>query len=288
MSKECPSKKDDKKGKGKAIKKETRLKNVKYEQDSMDEVYIHATEIESYATAQTTRPANIKPHGSLEGTIHLNRKEVKVLFHTATIGANIVSPHFFTTHGIPCNEMAKPTKIHMALKGSRSESQKECSVEISVGKMKVPNTKMIIGNLAKYNALIGMPFVMQQQASIDCHKLNLEFLKHRVRVNYTPTSEYVRAAVVSTEEIMNQHADMFPESISEGLRPLRKINYRIRLKPGVEGRTLPTNSVPERHTAALSERITEKERQAVMRCQAVHGAAPMFVQYKKDGKGPDR
>jgi len=145
MSKECPSKKDDKKGKGKAIKKEARLNNVEYEQDSMDEVYIHATEIESYATAQTTRPANMKPHGSLEGMIHLNGKEAKVLFDTGTIRANIVSAHFVTTHGIPCIEIAKPTKIHMAMKGSRSESQKECSVEISVGKMKIPNTKMIIG-----------------------------------------------------------------------------------------------------------------------------------------------
>ena len=81
------------------------------------------------------------------------------------------------------------------MKGSRSESQKECSVEISVGKMKVPNTKMIIGNLAKYDALIGMPFLMQQEASIDCHKLTLEFPKHRVRVNCKPTSKYVRAAV---------------------------------------------------------------------------------------------
>jgi len=91
--------------------------------------------------------------------------------------------------------MAKPTKIHIPMKGSRSESQKECSVEISVGKMKVPNTKMIIGNLAKYDALIGMPFLMQQEASIDCHKLTLEFPKHRVRVNCKPTSKYVRAAV---------------------------------------------------------------------------------------------
>ena len=48
----------------------------------MDEVYIHATEIESYATAQATRSANIKPHGSLQGTIHLNGKEAKVLFDT--------------------------------------------------------------------------------------------------------------------------------------------------------------------------------------------------------------
>jgi len=54
MSKECPSKKDDKKGKGKAIKREARSNNVEYEQDSMNEVYIHVIEIESYPTAQAT------------------------------------------------------------------------------------------------------------------------------------------------------------------------------------------------------------------------------------------
>jgi len=79
----------------------------------------------------------------------------------------------------------------MAMKGLRSESQKECSVEILVGEMKVLNTK-IIRNLVKYDALIEIPFLMQQQASIDCYKLILEFPKHRVRVNCTPTSEYVR------------------------------------------------------------------------------------------------
>jgi len=245
MSKECPSNKDDNKGKGKAIKKEARSNNVEYEQHSMDEVYIHTTEIESYATAQTTRPANLKPHGSLEGTIHLTGKEAKVLFDTGTIGANIVRPHVVTTHGIPCINMAKLTKINMAMEGSRSESQKEYSVEISVGKMKVPNTKMIIRKLANYDALIGMPLLIQQQASKDCHKLTFEFLKHRVRVNCIPTSEYVRAAVVSTMEIMDQHADVFPELIPEGLLPLRKINHRIRLKPDVEVRILPTYSVLE-------------------------------------------
>jgi len=92
---------------------------------------------------------------------------------------------------------------------------------------------------------------MQQQVSIDCHKLSLEFPKHRVSVNCTPTSAYVRETVVSTEEIMDQHEDVFPESIPEGILPLRKINPRIRLKPGVEIRTLQTYSVPEKHTAAL-------------------------------------
>jgi len=58
----------------------------------------------------------------------------------------------------------------------------------------------------------------------------------------------------------------------------------MRLKPNAEDRTLPTYSVPERHTDALSEWITENEGQGVIRCQSVHGVTPMFVQYKKDGK----
>jgi len=127
---------------------------------------------------------------------------------------------------------------------------------------------------------------MQQQASIDCHRLAFKFPKHRVRVNCTPTSEYVRVAVVSTEEIMEQYAYVFPESIPEGLLPLRMTNHRIRLKLDAEARTLPTYSVPERYTAALSEWIREKEKQAVIRRQAVHRALPMFVQYTKDGKRP--
>jgi len=83
---------------------------------------------------------------------------------------------------------------------------------------------------------------------------------------------------------MDQHADVVPESIPEGLPPLRKINLRIRLQPRVEVWTLPIYSVPERHTAALSEWIRENEKQGVIRRQAVYGAAPMFVPYKKDGK----
>jgi SepF-like predicted cell division protein (DUF552 family) len=70
MSKECSSKKDDSKGK-KKVKKETSTKYVEQEQ-GMDKVYIHASEVESYATAWAMRPANIIPHSVLEGTIFLN------------------------------------------------------------------------------------------------------------------------------------------------------------------------------------------------------------------------
>jgi len=101
---------------------------------------------------------------------------------------------------------------------------------------------------------------MQQQGAIDCQKLTVEFLKYRVRVNCTPTSKYVRVAIVSTEEIMEYHADGFSGSILEGLLPIRKMNHKIRLKKRVEASTLPTYSVPERYIATLNRCIRVKEK----------------------------
>ena len=113
-----PSKKPDRKTK---VKKETSSNRVEQVSET-EEVYINAIEIESYAAAGSTRLASIKANYALEGTVYINGKEARVLFDTGTIGANLISAAFVTTHGIPCKEMEKPMKIHMAMKGLRSES----------------------------------------------------------------------------------------------------------------------------------------------------------------------
>ena len=100
----------------------------------------------------------------------------------------------------------------------------------------------------------------------------------------TPTSGYVRAAVASTSDIMDQHAEVFPETIPEVLPLLRKINHKIRFKPGAEQKTLPTYSIPERYVSELNELIRDKERKGMIRREHIQGAALMFVQAKKDGK----
>ena len=241
-------------------------------------------EVESYATAGATRPAAIKANHALEGTVYINGKEARVLFDTGTIGANLISAAFVTTHGIPCKEMEKPTKIHMPMKGSRSESQKDCTVNITAGSFQTKGTKMIVGKLAKYDALIGMPFLNEHKATIECGTLCIYFPEYKVRINCTPTSGYVRAAVASTSDIMDQHPEVFPEAIPEVLPPLRKINHKIRFKPGAEQKTLPTYSIPERYVGQVNELIRDKERKGIIRRQHVQGAAPIFVQDKKDGK----
>jgi len=236
MAKDCPSKKD--KGKGK-VKKEA-SSNLATELSEYDEVYISALELESYAATKTTRPTTIKALYALEGTMFINGKEAEVLFDTGTIGANLISAAFVTTHGIPCIELKEPTKILMAMKGSRSERNKECTVNLTVRKLQTKGNKMLVGNLAKYDALIGMPFLKQQGAIIECGALAIDFPKFGIRINCSPTSGHIGAVVITTEDVMGQHPEVFPEAIPEGLPPLRKINHEICLIPGKELRNLPT------------------------------------------------
>jgi len=81
---------------------------------------------------------------------------------------------------------------------------------------------------------------------------------------------------------MGQHPEVFPEAIPEGLPPLRKINHEICLIPGMELRNLPTYSITERWAKDMSLWINEKVEQGIIERKAVHGAAPIFAQEKKD------
>jgi len=131
MAKDCPTKKD--KGKTK-VKKEASC-NLATELCKYDEVYINTLELESYAATTSTRPTTIKAHHALEETMFINGKEAKILFDTGTISAILIGAPFITTHGIPCIALKEPTKILMAMKGSRCESSKEWTVNLTVGKL---------------------------------------------------------------------------------------------------------------------------------------------------------
>ena len=258
--------------------------NLAEQYSEYDEVYINTLEFERYAAAKVkpTRPRTIKAHHALEGTMFINGKEARVLFDIGTIGANLISATFVTTHTILCTAMQEPTRILMAMRESRSGNHKECIVDLSVDKLQTKGNKMLVGNLAKYDALIGMPFLKQQGAIIECGGLAIDFPKFGIRINSTPTSGKIRAAVVTTEEVMNQHPEVFPEVIPEALPPLRKIKDEIQLKPGMNLGTLPTYSIPERWAKDMSKGINEKIEQGIIEKKMVHGAASIFAQEKKD------
>ena len=82
ISRYCPSKHD--KGKGKTTAKKEAVSNLAEQNSEYEEVYINTLEFESYAAAKTkmARPATIKAHHALEGTMFINGKEARVLFDT--------------------------------------------------------------------------------------------------------------------------------------------------------------------------------------------------------------
>jgi len=92
------------------------ISNPTTELSEYHKVYINSLEFDSYAAAKTTHSSTIKVHKVLEGTRFIHGKEAKVLFDTGTIGTNLISAAFVTTHCIPCMEMKETTKRFMAKK----------------------------------------------------------------------------------------------------------------------------------------------------------------------------
>jgi len=282
LSRNCPDKKDE--GKGKAVKKESTSNRAEAE-TSADEVYINSMEIETYASSGKTAPSTTKAKKALEGTIKINGHDARVLFNTGTIGEDILRAAFVTTHGGETKALEGELRILMAMKGSQSTSSKQSVVDIEVGKMRTRNNRMIVGNLAKYDALIGMKFLSRNQATIECGNSTILFPKHKVKVNCTPTSGLVRAAAIATtEEVMEMFPEVFPDPIPERLPPLREYNHRIQLKDKENLKTQPTFGVPEKYELKLKEWLAQKEREGVIYRKEVPGAAPLFVQGKTDGR----
>ena len=282
MARNCPNKND--KGNGKAAAKMEATSNMAEQHSKYDEIYMNTLEFDSYATAmvKATRPSTIKAHYALAGTIFINGKKVRVLFDTGSIGANIISAAFVTTYGISCTTMKEPTKILMARKRSRSESHRECTVDLSVHKMQTKGNKILVGNLARYDALIEMLFLTQEGAIIECRGLAIDFPKLVIRINCTPTCGNIRPVIITTEDVMDQHPEVFPEAIQEGHPPLRKIHLEICLKLGTDLGTLRTYTIPERGARDISRWINEKIEQGISDRKMVHGAAPIFAEEKKE------
>ena len=137
---------------------------------------------------------------------------------------------------------------------------------------------MLVGNLAKYDTVIEMPFLKQQGAIIECRWLAIDLPKFCIRVNSTPTRENIRAGVITTEEVIDQHGEVFLEVIPERLVCRRKINHEICLIPGKNLETLPTYAIPERWAKGMGLWIIEKIEQGLIKWKPVQGAAPIFAQ----------
>jgi len=69
---------------------------------------------------------------------------------------------------------------------------------------------------------------------MECARLAIDFLKFGLKINCTPPSGHIQTAATTTEDLMDQDSEVFPELklIPEGLPHLRMIKHESRLIPG--------------------------------------------------------
>src|SRR5207253_5587894 len=138
LAKDCFSKK---KGKGKPSPKKAAVNSTECDNPESEttEVWINSTSVPTNATepiaSYKTQSQGMKPSVALEGRIRIAGREARVLFDTGAIGRDIISATFVSTYGIPTEEMKQPVVVHMVMKGSRSNSQKQCKVDIEIGRI---------------------------------------------------------------------------------------------------------------------------------------------------------
>jgi hypothetical protein len=229
-------------------------------------------------------PLGMKLHRTLEGTILIGGWKVKVLFDTVAIGTDLISVTFVATHKIKTADTT-PVTIMMAMKRSTFTTEKEITTDITTVKLISRNNVMMVGYSVKYNALIGIPFLMRHGAIIQCGNMKIEFPNARVTVNCTPTSSLIQAMVseVTHNEILTEYEDVFPEVVLENLQPMWDISHDIQLKDATNQRTLPTYMVPEVYLPKLSSWLEQKLSKEVIYQTKAPGAVPLFVQPKTDG-----
>jgi len=211
MVKDCPNKKD----KGKVKVKKEAISNISTELSQYDALYINTLAFGRSAARKMTRPTRVNAHHAFHCSMFINGKEKTVLLDTGTIGANLISADFVSIDGIPCIGMNEPTKIPITKKGSRSGSHKECRFDQEVHKGQTKGNKRVVGNLAKYDSLIGVTCLRQHGPIIECGRLAIHFPKLVMRIKCTLTSCHIRAGVITTQDVMDQHTEVFPEVISE-------------------------------------------------------------------------
>src|SRR5207302_9880431 len=127
---------------------------------------------------------------------------------------------FVCTYGIPTEEMKQPVVVYLAtMKGSHSNSQKQCKVDIEIGRMVKWDNTMMVGNLAKYDALIGMPFMARKGGIIRCDEASTEFPKGKIKIHGEPTSALIQPAVSETRQadLMAEFEDISAEIVQETL-----------------------------------------------------------------------
>ena len=176
--------------------------------------------------------------------MNINTHRAKMLLDTGTTGPNLILGMFVQTYSIQTEPMNPPIVIRLATKGLKTVAKEQVTCPVEIAKGISIKTKFLVVPIKEYQAIMGMPFLQQQEVKLDTANGMATFGKHRnytIQCNKARSASTTILATAATEietllDFKSEFSEVFPNDKPKGLPPLRKgCNHTIRIIPEKRG-----------------------------------------------------
>ncbi|PKU70123.1 RNA-directed DNA polymerase [Dendrobium catenatum] len=218
------------------------------------------------------------------GTVYISDQPCRVLFDSGA-SHSFLSEHCFEI--LHLDSMVLPISLSVILPAGNPLIARQfclCEIEISGKKWK---SSLIRLPISSYDVILGMDWLSQYEAQIDCLKKQVSLLVAGERVVFQGLRASVRdlnleVGSVSEIPVVREFADVFPEELV-GLPPDRDVEFSIDVFPG----TAPISKAPYRmapkELSELKVQLQELVDRGFVRPSVSPWGAPVLFVKKKDG-----
>jgi hypothetical protein len=207
--------------------------------------------------------------------VKANGHTARAMIDTATIGVNLVSSNFCFQKQISLLQRKKPLEMSMTVKGSKTKSDKEVVLTLSLNNKKKVDCKFQVIAIDKWDMILGMPFLSKHFAVITLGNDPSVYLPD-LKVYLTLYSQFqpstCRTEVLSiTQQKFNsiqdspqkqdfdpirEYPELFPDKRPLTLPPSRgDMDHRITLIDPDKKINPPMIPVPEKYRHQLLEKL---------------------------------
>ena len=171
-------------------------------------------------------------------TMRIGGHKAKTLLDTETTGTNLITGIFVQTYNIQTELINPPIIIRLTTKGSKTVAKEQVTCPVEITKGITIKTKFLVVLIKEYQAIMGMPFLQQQEVRLDTANGTAIFGKHRnytIQCNEARLASTTILATAATEigtllDFKSEFPEVFPNDKPKGLPPLREgCNHTIRI-----------------------------------------------------------
>ena len=212
----------------------------------------HTQEESDHPIEVTNTSNHVGPSGSgtraLEAYVTVNGHKAKALFDTRTMGDNLIAGKFVCTFQIPTQDLDTPISLKMAVKGSRSTINYKSQPLIQFGDETGDTTDALVCSLDYYDIFLGMPYLTDHNAIIDCGNAIITFPKKGVTLTCKKAKKTRFSAMTNsdTPDFISEFPEVFPTKKITELPPLRQVNHHINLIQAILAPSPKMFSVPDK------------------------------------------